>query len=237
MFALRCLPQIWCYPPKKMEDRSFKRFKEIMCRHQFLVHVPSQGIILMIGARDRLKRERKANYSVVNVGLWRYDIAEDQWTDMGVSDDIMSEITNCALILTSNEEFVIILSYPIKILDIRQEHNYLIWDSGIVPPLTDHCLVARSGGSSQFVTYGFVRKLFASEEFREHQAPPTDIVDMIASFCSQEMIHWLANGLSAKDFKAGLEHKMIPLTVILGGESLEYSESTTDESMDPFLWI
>lgn len=179
-------------------------------RSPFMLHVPSKGIILMVGTV----------HTVTGVGLWQYHIAQDKWTQMLPKDrtanlmSTMSCISGCGIVLTSDEKYVIILGDPIKILDIRFQ-KYRLRESTVSPPLVSDCYVARSGGSSEFVTTGYVRRLFSSKEFCNQQMPALAIVDMIASYGSQEMIHWLANGTSAQHFKAGLDHRMISLADIL----------------------
>ena len=192
-----------------------------------MLYVPSKRIILLIGTI----------HSALGIGLWKYDIVNDHWSQMfpkysAISENIteISDISGCSFVLTSDEKYVIILSDPIKILDIRFE-KYRLRESAVSPPLVSQCYIARSAGNFIFETCGYIRRLFASDEFLNGSStssvdqetnvcqlttvPPEAVVAIIASYCSPEMIHWIANGVSANHFKAGLDHRMIPLTDIL----------------------
>lgn len=116
------------------------------------------------------------------------------------------------------------------VLDITKKRKFELCFCPIKPPSHIPCRygasqhsrckysVARSSGSS-FVTLGWIRRLFATDEFEEMALPATVITNMIEQYCPFEMIHWIS---CCGPVENETNHQMIPLDTIL--ESIEEDE-------------
>lgn len=216
------------------------QFDAIWSRSPFLLHVESKGIFLMFGAHTFGTSGAEA----LSVGMWQFNVAFDRW-----EEQIHEDIEEGAFVVSADEQFVVILDDPIKVLDMRKEDEWKIWESSVRPPFVgiragcgspqdspaaQPCLLARSGGGADSVllAYGWIRTLFGKQvlvgksdqtencggcDHIEYELPPAAIIGVIADFCAQGMIHWLASGPQAKRFKAGLDHQIIPMSEILRG--------------------
>merc|ERR1712098_434464 len=197
------------------------RFEEISGRIPFLWHIESKGTILVLGAQFGAQIGNEIGSQ--NVGVWhsnwQFNTALDLW-----EEQMYDAIDEGSFVVSADEQFVVILDDPIQVLDIREENNYKIWKSSVRPPFVGSCLLARSGGGADSVLLasGWIRA-----KLKDYELPPEAIIGVIAEFCAQGMIHWIANGPEAKWFRAGLDHQMIPMSEILRG---------IDDKTDEMAW-
>ena len=195
-----------------------------------LIHVPSKGIILMIGGRGCGKEEQRPVYPASEkteqnsqmIGIWRYHIASDRWEQIeGIEFNYY--LSGC--VLSSDERYVIIMggyrfrnkkgprklwSWPseyIHVLDIKHDDSYKLWRSPVESPIFEvgyTSFVARTGNLKQYnlLKSGWIRRVLGST-----LETPMVIQDLIVKFGFVEMIHCVDT--------TDVYHKMRPLVDIL----------------------
>ena len=196
-----------------------------------LIHVPSKGIILMIGGRGYGKEEQrpvfpgpaKTEQNSRRIGVWRYHIASNRWEQI---EGIEFNYYKFGSVLSSDERYVIIMggyqfrdengpkqsqlpTNCIHVLDIKHDDGYKLWRSAVVSPKDCSCssLVARTGDLRKYklLKSGWIRKVLGST-----LKTPIVVQDLIVEFGYTEMIHCVDS--------ADLNHKMISLVDILRSE-------------------
>ena len=162
-------------------------FRELRCPSS--IHVPSQQIILSIGAED------SGNHTMV--GIWKFCINSSQWQKM-----MEFEYCNPSICLTSDERYVIIgggddanghIMNKLYALDIREEDKYKLIECNIKLPAVGAYQIARTGGGLQdeILVIGWIKQEFKKNDFNDLLLPPMYIMQMIALWYNQEMIHWV----------------------------------------------
>ena len=153
--------------------------------HSQVIHVPSKNMLLMfrwsynssIFASER---------SGAMLNVWRHRIGshESEWT-VGFQQSQFPGIPG-SVILSSNEQFVIIAQLHFWILDIRNDHRYETRKSAVPisvkhgPGILAHT-DCRFG--SETIVSGFARRLDMNI--------PVLIVNMVTRYYSIERIHWI----------------------------------------------
>lgn len=116
--------------------------------------------------------------------------------------------------LTSDEKFVILSTVnqykranEICVMDIQDDGHYLLWGGSFsIPCNSSSYKVTKTGGfggceASRLLVSGWMRELFASQEFEDSASPPSVVVKMIAQRTSMpEMIHWIADNSDLNHF-------------------------------------
>lgn len=171
--------------------------------HSQVIHVPSKHMLLMFLWSlnyNNISGERGGAMMTV----WRHRIGSHEWTDV-LQQRQFQGITG-TVVLSTDQQCVIIAQPHLSILDIRDDDHYEIRNS-TVPVSLKHSpgIFAHSDcafGSANLVS-GFTRRLDVYI--------PLVIVNMIYGYCSIERIHWIT--------RCGRRnHRMIPLNTITGNE-------------------
>ena len=221
---------IWDKMEKMWIESDVAQWKEFgTIRGCSLIHVPSKGIILMIGGRGYGQEEQlpvyptpeKTEQNSQMIGIWRYHTASDRWEQIeGI--DFNYYLSGC--VLSSDERYVIIMggyrfrnkkgprkvSFPseyIHVLDIKHDDAHKLWRSAVESPRFEFCFtsfVARTGNLKQYnlLKSGWIRRVLGST-----LETPMVIQDLIVNFVFVEMIHCVDT--------ADVHHKMRPLVDIL----------------------
>merc|ERR1712154_389650 len=84
-------------------------------------------------------------------------------------------------------------SDTIHVLDIRDNNNYTLRKSSInCPKSGEHNIVGIGGGlKDELLVIGWIKCLFSSSQFIDLILPPLSLMQLIAMWYNQEMIHWI----------------------------------------------
>lgn len=162
-----------------------------------LVHVLTKGMLLLFGSF----RDGESDC----VGIWRYIIEANKWEE--IRNYLGKTVRNA--VLTSDQQFVILSCVDpinegkekpqsILVVDIRDDNLYSFWMSSLKIPRSSAYRVMRSGGDgggegSALLVSGWIRQLFANQEYREMSVPSV-VVNIISQWSPMpETIHWIAD--------------------------------------------
>ena len=181
-----------------------------------LIHVSSKKILLLF-AHDEIPHKKKTE-------LWRYDIPSQKWEYvMNIRNQYYSDVFQISVILTTEEQFIIIKQQKnprFEILDIRNENDYKLRQSKVrVPRKAFAGVLAQSHGTpglklSFTLTLGWTRRLKKLEKFTNTRMP-VEIERMIAEWYSIEWIHWIMSDITKQKNSNLRNHQKIPLHDIL----------------------
>lgn len=163
-----------------------------------LIHIPSKKSILMIGG------------SLGSSGrgwggeIWKYDLDSRRWSEI---KRIKLRISGCFALLTADEQYVVIgggytesftALNSIHILDIRDDANYKLKMSRIQCPWRGDMIMMKTGGALKngILVIGWIRKLFADEDFKELQLPPIHVMLLVTKWHTTEYIHCIRTGFT-----------------------------------------
>ena len=109
-----------------------------------LIFVSTQNVILLIGGRTHPFSKSFPLHSLADpLGICRFDLSTKDWNRI----DITFDISKCAVVLSSEEEYVIMFAavnhpvdvddtqHAIYVLDIRDKDEYKLWKSSVVIPI------------------------------------------------------------------------------------------------------
>ena len=85
------------------------------------------------------------------------------------------------------------------------------------------CIVSHGIAINKCLVFGWIKELFESSNFEDLAIPPMDIIQMIYTYCNDEMIHWLQRG-------SGTSHGAIESRYIL--QLVPLKELNYDDSSD-----
>ena len=153
-----------------------------------LIHVPSQNIILLIGANCQ------HGPSVI----WKYEINTKLWTPTGINT---LWFTLSSAILTTSEKVVVIAGYDkalcnkLYILNIEDPVNYTLNHCTIGCPVPDarNSVLSVTGGDvdCELLVIGWIKKLFETENFSTLQLLPLYLMQSVVPWLSCEQLHWI----------------------------------------------
>lgn len=145
-----------------------------------MIFIPSQNIILLIGGYDSINQCN---------GIWKFDLQNSIWSKLNISFRY-EEISCC---LTPDEKYIVIVNYDntdLLLLNISDKNKYKLCKSKINCPEYGKCSIVITGGNVDIlITIGWVRRLFQTKQFITLSLPPTYLIQMIAKWYNQKMIH------------------------------------------------
>ena len=179
-----------------------------------LLFVPSKNILLLIGGIFRV-RDALGSVQAFNLGIWKFHLEAKQWQEV---KEIRGRPTVRDAVLSNDEHHVIFtINERICILDIRKEGDYQ-WKkcSIIIPNMpANGWRLAKTGDKwkCQFVLSGLSR--------RQNIKIPVSILNLIATWCSPELIHLIGDDTSLEGGgnNGFSTHYVIPLVDILSASS------------------
>ena len=162
-------------------------------RYASTLYVPSKQIILLIGGeywKDKM------------MGIWKFCLVTKKWKKL---EALQFNYCNVSSHLTSDEGYVIIGGGSDKdncymnkmyVLDIRDEDEYKLMECDIKLPMENAKLykIVGSGGGikDEILVVGWIKQEFKKRNFKDLLIPPMYIMQLIALWYNQEMIHWIS---------------------------------------------
>ena len=183
--------------------------------HSQVIHVPSKHILLLFRwSLNSQKTNNLGKQGTTIMHVRQHHIGSNEWTE--VLQKEQSQDIKGSVVLSSDQQFVIIAHAHLWILDIRNDDQYKIRKSTVAVSVEHSArMLAHSDcafGSGNLVS-GFTRRLQLDMDI------PMVIVQIISGWCSIERIHWIT--------RCGTpNHLMVPLRAILRSET-EKDDVTT----------
>ena len=145
-----------------------------------LVYIPTKGIIIFILGDP--------NHDDKNF-VWEYVSKTRKWRKVMNLPFCHNKQSS---FLTSNERYIIMSSAfggQIYGLDVE---NYKLYQSEIETPWDEaHFFIKTGGLKDQLLIVGWIRYMFKYYDFGHLKEAPIDLMMLIASYYSQEVIHWI----------------------------------------------
>lgn len=171
-----------------------------------MIFVKSKQLILLIGVQDQ--RSQQAPGSVGYI--WSFstkNIAKNTWQRI---EGLTFNFNKVSTVLTADEQFVIIsggrhlkdgptgdyiLSDAIHVLDMRNDHNFILRQSSIRCPAAGECIIFRTGNGlhieNRLIVVGWIRSVFQNEEIKHIPMPSDDVTRLILDWYDREIVHWI----------------------------------------------
>ena len=162
----------------------FRQYQGIRCGS--LLYVSSKKLLVSIGGLNRFDR----------IGIWIYSIESNEWQKL---NNIAYDFDCVSAVLSSDQSYIVIAggwnenknpSNSVHILDVRND-EFKLKKCRICAPYKGPCRLAITGGiTDEILVIGWIKKIFRSLEFKTLQLPPIYIMQMIANWYNQEIVHY-----------------------------------------------
>eukprot|EP01084_Bolivina_argentea_P218527 370814_1 len=157
-----------------------------------MIYIKSKQMILLIGGRDHCSTEK---YNCEFIGIWRFCLKTNKWKQMIKGNKCQ---WYCVSTLSANGDYVIISTDTenngMYVLNVKNRDDFILNKCNIKCPGNNSNII-RMGNSinSNVVVTGWIRKLFETSEFEMLILPPKYLMEFIALYYEQEMIHWMGD--------------------------------------------
>lgn len=164
------------------------------------IYVPSKQMILLIGGLCFVTFKM--------IGIWKFCLKTNKWHKL---EGIQLDYYHACPCLTSNEEYIVIgggldkndnYMNKLYVLDIREDEEYKLKECDIKLPIdkVKHRIVRSGGGiKDEILVVGWIKKQFKDNDLKELSLLPMYMMQLIALWYNQEMIHWFTDHKDAEN--------------------------------------
>ena len=174
-----------------------------------MIYVSSKEILVFIGG---------FNQRYENIGIWIFNLKSRDWKQIKKS----CPWKRSRAVITSDQKYIIIATSndgntgdEIYVLNIDDSYKLNKCNIHCPKPGNIHCPIhiVRSGHKleQEMLVIGWIKSLFRSNDFKHLRVPPVYILQLIARWYNQEMLHWLERNCEDTEN----EHYMISIKHIL----------------------